>query len=134
MTTSMSTRSVPCAEAWLLTLVGGRRLVIDLDLVAAVDAVGPVARLPGPPSALRGVTQWRGRLLTLLDAGRLFGGAPCAGRQMVVLRGLAVETALAVDEIVGPAPPGESPDDWFGADEARNLPALQPGFGPGPGN
>lgn len=125
----MSTRSVPSADAWLLTLVGSRCLAVDLDLVAGVETVGPVARLPGMPPELRGVTQWHGRLLTLLDAGRLFGGGPCRGGQMVVLRGLTVETALAVDEIVVRAAPGRGPDEWFDAAVARSLPALQPGLG-----
>jgi len=98
--------------------------------MAVLSAVGPVGLLtpvPGGAEWLVGLTQWHGRLLTVVDAGRLFGNAPSAGRWLLVLRGAPCETALAVDELLGPSAAADSTATPIDAATLARHPAFQPG-------
>ena len=79
--------------------------MLSIDLRSLAEYGTPGARTPVPGAApwLLGLAQWRGRLLTVVDAGRLFGSAPVRGASILVLRGLACEMALAVDEVLDPS-------------------------------
>jgi len=49
------------------------RYGILLDEVAAVESLDHFTPVPNAPAYIRGVTPWRGAILSLLDLGRLFG-------------------------------------------------------------
>jgi chemotaxis signal transduction protein len=77
-------------------------VVLSIDLRSLAEYGTPGARTPVPGAApwLLGLVQWRGRLLTVVDAGQVFGSAPVRGASILVLRGLACEMALAVDQVL----------------------------------
>jgi len=111
----------------LLVEAGGRRLACAFSAVQEVGRVDHLTAVPGGSAWLLGMIQWRGRLLTVLDAGRLFGYRPCQARWLVVLRGLRVDTALIVDAIVGTEDPDGTADLVLDAEALAAHPALQPG-------
>ncbi len=86
-----------------------------------------MTRVPGGAEWLTGLIQWHGRLLTLVDAGRLFGSQATCSRLIVVLRGLRVEAALAVDAIIATDDTDGSADLVLDAEALAAHPALQPG-------
>jgi hypothetical protein len=84
--------------ARLHVTAGGIRIELGPDVVTEVLATGRIVRVPGSgPVWLAGLAAWRGRVVTLIDAGRVFGTGPAHGPWMVVLKGLPVDTALVVD-------------------------------------
>ena len=111
----------------LLVEAGGRRLACAFPSVLEVGRFGQVTPVPGGSPWLLGLIQWRGRLLTVVDAGRLFGYQPSRAQRIVVLRGLRVDTALAVDAILGTDDPGGTADLVLDAEALSAHPALQPG-------
>ena len=76
--------------------------MLSIDSRCLADYGTPGARTPVPGAApwLQGLVQWRGRLLTVVDAGLVFGSGPVRGASILVLRGLACELALAVDAVL----------------------------------
>lgn len=103
------------------------RYGILLDDIAAVESLEHFTRVPNAANFIRGVTPWRGSILSLVDLGRLFG-RPESGladlRACVIVetggRRLAV-VAFEVEEIfsvphadVAAAPdlPGEIAPEW----------------------
>jgi chemotaxis signal transduction protein len=126
----------PSADPGALSLVvqaGGLRLALPFGAVAEVShrVPGPPVPVPGSAPWLIGLIAWRGRLLTLVDAGRLFGEAPSRGGALVLLKGLPVETALAVDDTPRPTVgPGEGARR-LELPALQALPALQPGAASG---
>ena len=117
----------PAAVSELHVRAGGRRLALPFGVTQEVGPSMPFVRVPGAAPWLLGLIQWRGNLLSLVDAGMLFGTAPCRPTRLVVLRGLDVEVALAVDEILRPD------DATQPADLLLDRPALavHPAFHPG---
>lgn len=115
----------------LLVEAGGRHLACAFPVVLEVGRTDQVTPVPGGSPWLVGMIQWRGRLLTALDAGRLFGYRPCQARWLVVLRGLRVDTALIVDAIVGTEDPNGTADLVLDAEALAAHPALQPGAAAG---
>jgi chemotaxis signal transduction protein len=105
------------------------RLAISHDVIEAVGTPGAIVAVPGAQPWLRGLTVWGGRLRTLIDAGLLFGGQAAGPAGLIVLKGLAIDTALAVDALprtsleAGP-PPIELDLAVLSAHEA-----FQPGAG-----
>jgi len=75
------------------------RLAISHDVIEAVGTPGAIVAVPGAEPWLRGLTVWGGRLRTLIDAGLLFGGKAAGPGGLVVLKGLSIDTALAVDAL-----------------------------------
>lgn len=53
--------------------LGGGRFALPMDAVAEVGRTPGVTRVPGTPSWVRGVTNWRGRILGVLDLRELLG-------------------------------------------------------------
>lgn len=53
--------------------LGGGRFALPMDAVAEVGRTPAVTRVPGTPSWVSGVTNWRGRILGVLDLRHLLG-------------------------------------------------------------
>jgi hypothetical protein len=70
---------------------------MNLDRVAGVDDPGEMRVVPGAPPSVVGLTEWRGRVVTVLDLPILVGaGASSALRCVVALRPPLDGTALLV--------------------------------------
>ena len=106
---------------------GGVRLALPWAVLLEVGEAGPLTPVPGAQPWLKGLAQWRGRLITVVDAGRLFGHGPSACRALVALRGLPCEVALGVDELLGRAGDDEAADVRLDAAALAAHPAFQPG-------
>jgi hypothetical protein len=113
----------------LCAVAGGRRLAFAFDVVAAIGAPGAIVAVPGAQPWLAGLTVWRGRLHTLIDAGLLFGNHRSPGQGLIVLKDLGIDTALAVDVAPRPIPDGERVDQEFDRASLLAHPAFQPGAG-----
>jgi hypothetical protein len=110
----------------MLVRAGGVVLSIDLRSLAEYGTPGARTPVPGAAPWLLGLVQWHGRLLTVVDAGRLFGSAPVRGASILVLRGLACEMALAVDQALEPGSEVAA-DVHLDAATFAAHPAFQPG-------
>ena len=60
----------------LLFRAGGERIAVRAADVQKVTPPGHLSRLPRLPEALLGITQHRGRVVTVVDAGMLLAGRP----------------------------------------------------------
>jgi chemotaxis signal transduction protein len=108
---------VEALEAIVVRL-GQGRFAADLASVAEVGRVPDITRIPGVPSWLAGVANWRGRILPILDLRALLGaqvaGATRSSRLLVltersVLVGVLVDTVegtMTLDAAVAPVPAG----------------------------
>lgn len=56
--------------------LGGGRFALPMEVVAEVGRTPSLTRVPGTPSWVRGVGNWRGRILAVLDLRDLLGVAP----------------------------------------------------------
>lgn len=87
--------------------MGGGRYGLCAPDVAEVVAVPTVTRLPGVPSWIVGIANWRGRVLPLVDLRALIGLAvtplPSSAR-VVVLAVDDVEVGVLVEAVAGLAP------------------------------
>jgi hypothetical protein len=117
-----SIATAPC----LLVRAGDVRLSIDCRALAEYGIPGGRTPVPGAAPWLLGLAQWDGRLLTVVDAGQLFGGRPVRGTSILVLRGLPCEAALAVDEMLDAASEGPA-DLHLDVATLSAHPAFQPG-------
>jgi purine-binding chemotaxis protein CheW len=84
--------------------LGDGRFAVDLAHVAEVGRVPDVTRVPGVPTWLAGVANWRGRVLPVLDIRTLVGApaAPLTSRaRLVVLAVAEVSVGLLVDAVEG---------------------------------
>jgi hypothetical protein len=107
---------------------GGVRIELGFDVMTEVLATGRIVRVPGgSPAWLVGLAAWRGRVVTLVDAGRVFGSGPARGPWMVVLKDLAVDTALLVDGEPRLAGAGDVADLVLDRDSIASHAAFQPG-------
>jgi chemotaxis signal transduction protein len=111
----------------LLLTAGNRRFELEHDALAEVIQAGRIVAVPGGAPWLAGLAAWRGRIVTLVDAGTLFGSCPSQGPWMVVVKGLPVKVALLVDGVPRLAG-GDQPGD-FVLDRERLAAheVLQPG-------
>jgi chemotaxis signal transduction protein len=102
----------PAAPQWVVFVCGGRRFGFPLEHVREILTPAPFTRLPGAGPAVCGLTSLRGRLLTVLDAGVILGGAAAAAapdyRVLVLdMGGRRVGTAVDAIVAVSRAPLGE---------------------------
>ena len=70
--------------------LGGGRYALPMDAVAEVGRTPGVTRVPGTPPWVKGVANWRGRILGILDLRDLLGVPPAdggEGRLVVLTRG-----------------------------------------------
>lgn len=112
---------VEAVEAIVVRL-GRGRFAADLASVAEVGRVPSITRIPGVPSWLAGVANWRGRILPILDLRWLLGAQATetsrASRLLVltergVLVGVlvdAVEDTMSLGTDVAAVPAGLSAD------------------------
>jgi len=114
-------------SAGLHVRAGGVVLEVPWELLVETGAAGPVTPLPGAPPWLAGLAQWKGRLVSVVDAGSLFGRQAGSRKWLLALRGLACEVTLGVDELIGPPRPGEPAEVRLAAAELAAHPAFQPG-------
>ena len=122
-----SAQSLPTEPTTLHVSAGGVRLALALDAVLEVGAAGPLTPVPGAQPWLAGLAQWGGRLITVVDAGRLFGRTPATCRWLLALRGLPCEVALGVDELPSPTDTAEAADVRLDAAALAAHPAFQAG-------
>jgi len=82
----------------------GARYAVDMRSVAEVVPVPKLTRVPGSPSWLSGVVNWRGRVLPVVDL-RPLVGAPLAplptSSRLVVLSEDDVEVGVVADMVPG---------------------------------
>ena len=91
------------AEAVVVRL-GAGRFAVGLSAVAEVGRVPALTRIPGAPEWLRGVANWRGRLLPVLDLRSLLGaqaGPVQPSARLVVLAVDGVSAGVLVDAVEG---------------------------------
>lgn len=82
----------------------GARYAVDMANVAEVVPVPVLTRIPGGPTWLSGVVNWRGRVLPVIDLRPLVGAAlsplPTSAR-LVVLAEADVEVGIVADMVPG---------------------------------
>lgn len=97
--------AVGSSQAWqgLAFRLGTRWMVSPKDDVREVIPPPRVTRVPNGRPWLMGVGNVRGSLLTLVDLGKLFGGAssPSRGSRVLVLNSDRVPVGFLVDEVAG---------------------------------
>ena len=89
------------AERVVVCRIGTERFALPVASVRAVVALPPVARIPGAPTAVRGMVNVRGTLVTTVSGARLFSradGGPAA-EWLVVLAMMGGRVGLEVDEV-----------------------------------
>lgn len=98
-------RSVESTELVLVRL-GGCRYALPMGSVAEVGRPPGLTRVPGLPTWVAGVANWRGRVLAVLDLRSLLAADPGAldrrGR-LVVLNHEGVRVGLLVEAVAGSA-------------------------------
>jgi purine-binding chemotaxis protein CheW len=83
--------------------LGGGRFALPMDAVAEVGRTPGVTRVPGTPAWVRGVANWRGRILGVLDL-RLLLGLPAqdAGEgRLVVLQRAGSAVGVVAERVDG---------------------------------
>ncbi len=113
--------------SWLHVAAANHVVALHFDLIEEVVDPGPVVRVPGAAAWCLGLVSVGGQLLTLVDAGLLFSDRPSQHRAVVVLTGLAVKTALAVDENLLTHGDDAHADVRIEAQALADHPAFQPG-------
>ena len=107
----------------IVARLGAGRFAIDLADVAEVGRVPVISRIPGVPVWLAGLTNWRGRILPVLDLRSLLGAEQtvlATGARLIVVTSDGVNVGLLVDAVDGtPA---------LGA-ELAPVPSVLPGAG-----
>ncbi len=86
--------------------LGGGRFALPMDVVAEVGRMPGLTRVPGTPSWVAGVANWRGRILGVLDLHVLLGLTSQAGRgdgtsRLVVLTRPPVSVGLIAERVEG---------------------------------
>lgn len=107
----------------IVARLGVSRFAIDLADVAEVGRVPVISRIPGVPVWLAGLTNWRGRILPVLDLRPLLGAeqsTPAGGARLIVVTSDGVNVGLLVDAVDGTTA--------LGADLAP-FPSVLPGAG-----
>ena len=108
----------------IVARLGAGRFAIDLADVAEVGRVPVISRIPGVPVWLAGLTNWRGRILPVLDLRPLLGADQsvlATGARLIVVTSDGVNVGLLVDAVDGTTA--------VGADLAP-VPSVLPGVGP----
>jgi purine-binding chemotaxis protein CheW len=90
---------------------GGSRYAVDMASVAEVVPVPVTSRVPACPRWLRGVVNWRGRVLAVVDPRSLLGAEtiplPSSSR-LLVLSADGVEVGMVVEAVAGLLEAGDS--------------------------
>lgn len=112
----------PAGPRRLIFTVGGLLLACDVTAVREIVRPAPVTRYPGAPPFVRGLTNLRGDVLTVVDLGvRLSAeGRPVEGGRFVVAQAGDQRLVLAVDEVREVREMAEEGSERPGADQPRN--------------
>jgi chemotaxis signal transduction protein len=90
----------------VVVVLGGCRYALPLPAVAEVGRPPALTRVPGLPGWVAGVTNWRGRVLGVVDVRALLAAEPALldrrGRLVVLNRG-AVAVGLLTEGVEGTA-------------------------------
>jgi purine-binding chemotaxis protein CheW len=109
----------------IVVRLGSGRFAIGLGSVAEVGRLPRVTRVPGVPTWLAGVANWRGRILPVLDLRSVLGGEHVEltprGRLVVLATDVAT-VGMVVDAVDGTTTIAE---------EVAEFPAALPGAGAG---
>jgi purine-binding chemotaxis protein CheW len=92
------------AHEYVVVRLGGSRYALPMESVAEVGRPPSLTRVPGVPSWLAGVANWRGRVLAVLDLRPLLAGAgePLDRRaRLVVLHRGSVPVGLLTEGVEG---------------------------------
>lgn len=83
--------------------LGGGRFALPMDAVAEVGRTPAVTRVPGTPSWVTGVANWRGRILGILDLRDLLGvdKADAGEGRLVVLQRNGVAVGVVAERVDG---------------------------------
>jgi len=88
----------------ILLRLGSSRYTVSMTDVAEVIALPPVTRIPGSPTFLVGVANWRGRMLPVIDVRPLLG-APllplASSARLVVVQAEALTAGLVAEAVPG---------------------------------
>lgn len=98
------------AEELVLFRAGDARYALDIREVREIKKVPGYTLVRHAPAFVLGVINLRGRIVTLVDIGRLLGGAPAATAfPLTVIFAMDGDelVGLAVDEVQDTAPAGE---------------------------
>ena len=111
----------------VLVRLGGCRYALPMASVAEVGRPPGLTRVPGLPSWVAGVANWRGRVLAVLDLRELLSADPGEldrrGRLVVLSHG-GVRVGLLVEAVAG----GAAPDPDSVEPALGHLPALTGGL------
>jgi purine-binding chemotaxis protein CheW len=107
----------------IVARLGAGRVAVGLASVAEVGRVPDISRIPGVPGWLAGLTNWRGRILPVLDLRPLLGadsaGVPATAR-LVVVTTAGASVGVLVEAVEGTMSLGE---------DLAPLPSVLPGAG-----
>jgi purine-binding chemotaxis protein CheW len=84
--------------------LGPERYAIDSSAVKEVYALKEITPIPGVPPYILGVVGVRGRIVSVVDLGRLFGSPPrdaALFTKAIVLKSATMEFAVLADEVAG---------------------------------
>lgn len=83
--------------------LGGGRFALPMDAVAEVGRTPAVTRVPGTPSWVSGVANWRGRILGILDLRELLGvpRTDAGEGRLVVLQRAGSAVGLVAERVDG---------------------------------
>ena len=94
------------AASGVVVRLCGARYAVPMEAVAEVGRVPRVTRVPGVPDWVAGVSNWRGRILPVVDLRPLLGGSASAfsgDSRLVVAGDDAISVGLVVDDVDGVA-------------------------------
>lgn len=115
--------SAAAAVDTVIVRIGSGRYAVGLAHVAEVGKVPALSRIPGVPSWLSGVANWRGRILPVLDLGPLLGGDVVSRgltARLVVLSAEGTSVGVLADSVEGTSSIGVA---------LASMPAMLPGAG-----
>jgi chemotaxis signal transduction protein len=110
---------------WVGFTLAGQQYAVDIRKVQEVVVAPDIEPVPRAPSAVRGVINLRGRIVTVIDLGRCLGfpaaadGAPCtvvvtdaAGETLGLCVDGVAEICSVAESAIKPMPPihGQRPD------------------------
>ncbi len=82
--------------------VGTERFGVPIEALVAITRTPPIAHLPGLPTALGGVAQFRGELIGAIDIARWFVlESAVSSRLLAVVEGPPGKIGLLVDSVLG---------------------------------
>lgn len=83
-------------------IISGREYSVPILKVQEIMNTPAITAMPQAPSYIKGVTNLRGRIISIVDVGQLIGNAdPTRGNKVIVLSSGRLSFGILVDEITG---------------------------------